>query len=202
MLRLADVVSPVLGETYLVPSINAIAGTPYAKEQGDCSVWVPVNGPIHHDMEIGNYLLHIHCDERFMTDHMVKMICHTNDVSQLLQSTSISIFLNNGEGGHIHGSKLNSAHHEWGRTVIQERPFEYVREFPIRPMPQWTGVTREEFLRLEEEMGSKHLPPSNTCPHKGLALDPAQADAEGNVICPGHYLCWNIKTRKIKRTVA
>ncbi len=49
---------------------------------------------------------------------------------------------------------------------------------------------------LEAEFGQCRLI-NRRCPHKNIPLNGLQPDSDGNVICPGHGLKWNLATGQL-----
>ena len=164
---------PVVGRYYLVPSIR-IRG-----------VWIPIFGPKHEDRDyIGFTQHHYHFDLRFLSDAYIKFrVGHYYEKEQkptcapeqfMMQVVTVEIY---------------------GESAVVERRKLCRRRMPI--FPTTTGVTTKNwFPKLEAAYAETKLNCAR-CPHRGFPLSKDNADEDGNVVCPGHGLCFNLNTGRL-----
>lgn len=166
---------PLVGKFYLVPCVlDAYMD------------WIPILGPEHDDKEyIGLDHLHYHRDLRFLCDQEIADIfargirgeaphCAPEEFAM----TSIMVT-----------KYLASAVVEKKRKCRRTMP-----DFPInvRGFPQLTW-----FPGLEAAYKDALLSSCLRCPHRGMPLKNLPKDEQGNVVCNGHGLKWNLETGKL-----
>lgn len=175
-----------VGERYMCPALEMTSkGMPGP-------MWIPILGTPHDDPELGNFSVHVHCDERFLTEEMVEFVRDRRQGQNILNTILVS---------RIEGCDPRQAAHraEWASTV-QRRPFRCVRTCVDRerdnPSARHPGSSLE-WLMLEMEMIRHRVDPRcMVCPHKGMPLSGVPA-RNGIIVCPGHMLRWREGTGEL-----
>jgi hypothetical protein len=167
---------PVVGRYYLVPTVEYYW-------LGRMSVW-PVNGPIHHDREIGFPQLHYHIDARFLTRQQLAWL-DSYDAEWSRYSS-------------LNGRPMSEiAEQRWSGLKASFRPL------PRRPMLRkrkcimatyaWTvpaDLTKGLGLeaRYPEPKAILKADGRELCPHRKVDLSQFPTDADGLKTCPIHGL--------------
>lgn len=168
--------APIVGRTYLVPTIEY-----YWLHRW--SIW-PVNGPLHHDREIGFPQLHFHIDARFLTRQQLA-------------------WLDNYDSGWSRYTSLN------GRPMseISEDRWRGLKK-PFTPLPRRATLRRRKCIMatyawtvpadLTKGLGLEKRYPEpkavlkadgrELCPHRKIDLSQFPADPDGLKTCPIHGL--------------
>lgn len=171
----------------MIPRLSDIEGEPVVGETYlvPCvkiyDGWVAVIGPWHEDANlIGFPKYHYHQDVRFLTAERLVSL-GDREVSVSLEEYAMIRVITT--------------------ESILERPM-----LRRRRMPDFPLVVRKEplpwFRKLEEEYKDVRLKSCLTCPHRGMKLANLPRDEEGNVVCNGHGLKWNLETGQMVRRVA
>lgn len=133
-----------------------------------CVDWIPVIGPWHEDAEdIGFHRWHYHRDVRFFT------------VDEMRPCSSLSLAL-----------ALVVAPDS---PPVVYRRRRMLREMPEFPLLSESGRKIDWLKRLEKRFSNVKMK-CRLCPHRGMPLDQMKPDAEGNIVCHGHGLKWNVST--------
>lgn len=170
---------PVIGESYLVPCMFR---PNYHVD------WVPIYGGEHDDKEHFNQpLRHYHYDVRFI--HLGHII------SLLFLST-------NGRSRHMSEEALVERLTVNILSARKDGIVEYREKICYRKMPEiiTPKFAKEEFKSLQTEYEHVNIS-CKTCPHRGFRLNGLPEDEEGNVVCPGHGLKWNVKSGKLVKRI-
>lgn len=139
--------------------------------------WLPILGPLHEDAEIVKFeYRHYHIDWRF--------------VSKSFFTTSTWGLPPRSPLGRVLSPDLIPG---FAYQIINRR-MKCKRTMPEFP------VTAPWLSELEQEFESARLGPNLICPHRGMPINGCPIK-DGNVVCPGHGLRWNIETGELdKRT--
>lgn len=176
---------PVVGETYRVPSVR----------RGD--VFVPVFGPPHTDVELGQPLLHFHVDVRFLAAADAEYIGFNLD----------DFDVHGRDGGFAFTVPTTQGYRN---EVVKNRVMECVRDGPNYrvPMELPGGIvvdsikvgTLAQAGLVEDQCESMSVTKCGKCPHRGTPLG-HQPVVDGVVVCPAHLLKWDKATGgMIRRT--
>jgi len=139
-----------------------------------CEQGLPVIGSPHVDPEINPLIpSHYHYDVRFMSEKLVAHLAWSGWDETAERKLLVQVILG---AGHHPVRKLRKCRRQmpdflWERAAYLpalERMFHLMRVNPERPV----------------------------CPHRGLPLV-GVPDQEGNVVCSGHGLCWNVRTGRM-----
>lgn len=160
--------------------IGRYYNVPCLLSKGGLRGWVPINGPLHEDNEdIGFEPQHWHIDWRFVTARQLQRATANHHTEERLRR--------------IHGRVLCLD------SVRNPEP-EIRRLMMKREMPPYMVVSRIPWIgALERKFALAKLSLCLICPHRGISLAEIKPDAEGNVVCPGHGLKWNVATRSLVR---
>lgn len=160
----------VVGRRYMVPTVK---GHIYRRLRH----W-PVIGPMHEDAEIINFpRSHFHIDWRFVPESDFRYALRFGKTFRVL--SLVMTF----------GPETNNPDGVEPVTVRSRKCYRADIEFPVVFFTQ----------PLELKYASSALKEGLICPHRGLPLTGMKPDADGNVVCPGHGLRWNVCTGKLVR---
>jgi hypothetical protein len=175
----------VVGKYYLVPCMRV------RYERGNEIDWLVI-GPEHSDAEYLNFhYQHYHFDVRF--------------VSKSVFESQLKI----GIGPYALAAVLHTGRHR-SRNEMVIGPFEKRRkclrlmpEFPIYgpvfPKPKLNASWMPDLEAAYKDCTIKA--DCLRCPHRGLPLNGPPVDEQGNVVCPGHGLRFNLHAgRLVPRT--
>ncbi len=178
-----------VGDSYSVLCAHGLPNSEYAVRGGITEAWFPVIGRPHTDPELGVRDTHLHCDERFMTDHLLHLLV-SNYYPTILDDMIPVLWIPPLETG---TAPL------MGRQVLQ-----CVREFPRRACINSGGArchpgTMDQMRKLEEQYGDKKIGDCRVCPHRGTSLAQVAPDEHGVITCPAHLMRWELKSGKLLR---
>jgi hypothetical protein len=159
---------PVVGKFYLVQCII----------DGPLRDWRPVIGPLHDDVEhFGFKTTHYHYDWRFLADVDCQIIanCFDRPVSRL--------------GG------LMAAIGPAVETRLKR--MKCLRPMPVFELAFSTDKAGKRWAKFEQHFSNQSLTSCLKCPHRGIPLANLPKDEQGNVVCSGHGLKWNLETGKL-----
>ena len=163
---------PVVGRYYLVPCVKVVG---WKRDE-----WWPVIGVVHEDydhLQVRGW--HYHYDFRFVSERLYRSHNH-RPIDGLAM-----------------GTVLAADSRDWATyfPVHAEGEVDELRRRCYRQMPEFTpGLCR----RLEPVYKHARVNPvCARCPHRGLPLSGLPVDEEGNVVCSGHGLKWNLETGKL-----
>jgi hypothetical protein len=163
---------PEVGKYYLVPCIVLKR------------VVIPVLGSLHEDNAyIGFSSWHYHFDLRFLPDKQIRDrvgYYYRRGPSPVCtpEQFMMSVVTTEHTAGHI-----------------AERRMKCRRRMPDFPVT--TGVTYKEWMpALEAAFANTRLNCAR-CPHRGFPLSADNADEQGNVVCAGHGLQFNLATGRL-----
>lgn len=166
--RLSEIAGePVLGQYYFVPCVRTEWGV------------MPILGPWHNDKEyLGVEKAHYHYDPRFVSDGFLDLHVRSFPACSNEQSLMASVMFDP-EG--------------------KVKPFECRRKC-TRRMPDFPSQLREgkpAAWLMPMQKAYTQLTACGKCPHRGFPLSAENADENGNVVCPGHGLQFNLKTGRV-----
>lgn len=173
---------PVVGETYRVPSVRRD------------DVFVPVFGPPHTDVELGQPILHYHVDIRFLTDDDAEYAG--------LNLADYEV--------HEHGGSFKftvPATQGYRNEVVRNRVMKCIRVGPDYQTPRAIPGGGELHLNvgtlaqtglIEDMCENERVTKCGKCPHRGTPLG-HQPVVNGVVVCPAHLLKWDKATGKMIR---
>lgn len=192
---------PIVGRIYMVHCALQPRVDSYTSGKKVTTEWweLPTLGPEHDDKEIiGFPHKHYHYDFRFMTRPILEEVARgqvsfNNRMSDddLIQSLLFIV--------------QRTDHAENYNVTYGEKPIMCVRRAPIYPT-RWPaghdwGQTNNpiRFIKPLEDHYSEVKLACKKCPHRGLPLEGLPEDKDGNVVCPGHGLSWNTRTKQLNR---
>ena len=145
---------------------------------GHKSVWVPVIGPMHDDLEHINFNpRHWHIDWRFAQEKLIP---------NFLVDPYARVVCKDLYGGRTHQAQTKGP--EMMRRKMR-------REWPAYPFDK----VAKAWLPNLCEAYKNHRMKGMVCPHRGIPLEGCPRDGDV-VTCPGHGLRWNIKTGEMVRS--
>lgn len=178
---------PVVGRRHLVPCVQ-VDGSRIAR-WSDSPEWVPVLGPEHDDAEIiGLHARHWHYDVRFLSNRQFdrakgsasQTIPRGRDADALIAVIASDAVLD-------------------GPRVLPVRCRRQMPEFPVRMAD---GRPSHFAAALEAAYAGHRLKPDcRVCPHRGIPLAGLPVSDDGVVVCSGHGLAWDLRTRGMVRRV-
>lgn len=169
--KIEDVPNPEVGRHYLMPCSLLLASHSNSRKPA----WVPLIGPWHEDADIGIATFHFHYDARFLT-------------AQILGGKDPAYYI-----GRVHTAGCHPD--SCGIMGATPPPIEYKRRKMLRQMPDFPG--HGAFTLQLESKFKRHELKCLTCPHRGMSLQGLPQDDQGRVICNGHGLRWNLKTKRL-----
>ena len=143
----------------------------------------PVIGGKHEDSEIIDFPhFHYHIDWRFVSQRKLSLSLASLFAERRLFDRERLY------GLILHEGSVNS---DLPEPVIRRRKFrgdfeEIIGVYPPAPWKRQLQIAYQDY-RLKKDM---------ICPHRGLSLKSCQI-INDVVTCPGHGLCWNVKTGKL-----
>lgn len=157
------------GQSYRVPGILL--------EVGGQSAWWPVltTTPHRDSVYIQSKGRHFHFDVRFLPDSLFPLRLGPESKVDTPQEMMCKIKTVYGKAPEV----------TWQEAICyREMP-----DFPSHLAP-WSRALAEGYRECT-------LRPGLVCPHQGISLDGLPSDADGNVVCPGHGLRWNLRTGRM-----
>lgn len=173
---------PVVGETYRVPSVR----------RGD--VFVPVFGPPHTDVELGNPLLHFHVDIRFISHEdaqAVGLSLMDFEVPRYSAPHTFSLPA-------ISGSRNEVVRHRPMKCIRRGNDYRSPQVIPCGDTINLTVGSLEKTGLIEDMHENDRVTKCGRCPHRGTPLG-HQPVTNGVVVCPAHLLKWDKATGKMIR---
>jgi hypothetical protein len=171
--KIEDVANPEIGKFYLVPCVRADR-----KRNRKRDFW-PIIGPWHEDADIGVAEHHFHYDVRFYTK---------NEYHSPYSAAELSL-------GDIQPRNFQTAMHP-PAAEFTPLPIVYKRLKMQRQMPEFPRDLAGFIPSLERKFAKVRLK-CMTCPHRGMSLKGLPVAADGTVVCNGHGLKWNVRTKKL-----
>lgn len=144
---------------------------------------MPINGPWHEDAAIIRFPdEHYHVDWRFVArlqwERCIRYYWHSSDLGRVQTKVLTAWAIAPGINGNpaVPVLRLRMCH---------------------RDAPDFPGIG-PWMKELEAKFKDHRLPDKCfTCPHRGIDLRSGNVRADGTVVCPGHGLKWNLKTRRL-----
>jgi hypothetical protein len=165
---------PVVGDFYMVPCV---------KYRGE---WAPVIGQEHTDKEyikVGSP--HLHYDLRFTPAWMIQ-----ERVGHYAASRNVQCDINQLMMGRVVFTREGA-----DSNKVRERKMRCLRFMPVFPLVIHTEPIA--WMRDLENAYQHTQLNCARCPHRGMPLSKENADENGNVVCPGHGLQFNLETGKL-----
>lgn len=164
---------PVIGRYYWVPCV-------WSDRFRGIYRWLPVIGPNHEDAEfISFHWRHWHYDWRFFPVRLFRSLERQYFPSAILMS------------------KVETSDKYSNDPKATELRMRQCRR-PAMDFPShFEGKTVPLVVAAEKAFASAVLKCGMICPHRGMPLGGMVPDADGNVVCPGHGLKWNLATGKL-----
>lgn len=163
----------VVGETYRVPCIKI------KNKQGQLDI-IPVYGASHADPDLGNFSIHFHIQDIFLTDEeLVRYGFLRDDGYQAIPTINLGVHFVP----------------ELFENLICRRqynvgfPQNKARRSHLPLMEATRTRLRTEAFRLKLNC--------KVCPHRGTCLDNVSPDSEGIIQCPAHGLAFDVSTGEI-----
>src|ERR1044072_14938 len=139
--------------------------------------WWPVLLPSHRDPELQADYEHFHYDWRFVSkshyESVLKLEGRNEAAHVFTAVAAVSI-----------GPEIT-----WRRLKCKRVP-------PPFPTHNASGPPNRLVRILEPKYQGRRLGACLTCPHKGISLK-GQPVRDGKVVCPGHGLCFDVKSGKL-----
>lgn len=159
---------PIVGKHYLVPCII----------DGPLRSWRPVIGPPHNDIEHFNFKAeHYHYDWRFLDDLEIQVMANMMDRPLTSPGALMSAIAR--------------------VTTPKLKRLKCLRRMPEFGLDYLGLHSRKVYAKFEQHYASQHIASCLKCPHRGMDLSQLPQDAQGNVVCNGHGLSFNLKTRRL-----
>ena len=188
-----------IGRRYRVPTV--MKGTEF---------W-PVLLPGHDDLDIiGFPFWHYHVDPRFLSDRRLQNYAPLTTHILAFPISVMCLGMERAVGGYVCPVGLPKGDHP--HELMAPQQVIYRRLKCRREMPRWPRNRPMAWLkRMEDAYEGYRLKPDNpgigvginfnnpVCPHRGISLAGLPQSADGTVECPGHALCWNLRTGLLVR---
>lgn len=142
------------------------------------SDWVPILLPKHTDVELGITREHYHIDWRFVGKWRFEHIINCR--KQIGDPDGVHM-------GFILGEEATTE--AFDKPVMKR--MQCKRQHGV--FPNLANVPQQ----VEKSCVGKTLKDNMICPHRGIDLSGLEPDNEGNIVCPGHGLKFNLQSGEI-----